>query len=497
MLRSTAVVGVLCALVLATSAVPITKERVTSKITARDSAGSASADLITSLPGYNGTINFKQYSGYLPANGQKMLHYWFVESQNDPTTDPVLLWLNGGPGCSSLDGLLSEHGPFHLTADGKTVIDNPYAWNLNASVIYLEAPAGVGFSYSPDPNDYHTDDITVASDNYVAMTNFMQRFPQFQQNDFYVTGESYGGVYVPTLTQHILQMNAQNPSVTLNLKGFAVGNGLSSYELNDDSLVYYAYYHGLFGDEEWNNLQDACCTGAGSAQDCNFHNSTDSNCQSLTMEAMSDVYSSGLNFYALYLPCDNTPTMRQAFDMDNLFRAYGAKLGTKAMSALNVQTQQQRASRGGNKGMNVPCINTYPQDVWLNTPEVQEALHIKQGLPPWSICSATVGQYYNRTYQSVIPIYQSILGEVRALVYNGDTDMACNFLGDQWAVAKMNQSVKAKRRSWHVNNQVAGFVEEYENLTFCTVKGAGHMVPEWKPEQALHMIRSFLFGTPY
>ncbi|XP_076329975.1 lysosomal protective protein-like [Tachypleus tridentatus] len=88
-------------------------------------------DEIHRLPGLVKPPNFKQYSGYLNATGEKMLHYWFVESQKSPTNDPVVLWMNGGPGCSSLDGLLNELGPFHVKKDGKTLYDNPYSWNKN------------------------------------------------------------------------------------------------------------------------------------------------------------------------------------------------------------------------------------------------------------------------------------------------------------------------------------------------------------------------------
>lgn len=61
-------------------------------------AGSKATDQITNLPGLTYNPGFKHYSGYLPASAGNYLHYWFVESQGDPTTDPLILWLNGGPG---------------------------------------------------------------------------------------------------------------------------------------------------------------------------------------------------------------------------------------------------------------------------------------------------------------------------------------------------------------------------------------------------------------
>ena len=161
--------------------------------------GAPQEDLIQDLPGLNWATTYSQWSGFLNITDKgHYLHYWFVQSQNDPTNDPVTvfytvtfiktkkqknkhqnkktqkairknanqyfifcknkqkqtknknkkrqLWLNGGPGCSSLDGLFYENGPFHVT-DNATLYNNPYAWNLVSNVLYIEAPIGVGYSY--------------------------------------------------------------------------------------------------------------------------------------------------------------------------------------------------------------------------------------------------------------------------------------------------------------------------------------------------------------
>ena len=111
------------------------------------------------IPGLN-TDHIVQYSGYLESLPDIQLHYWFFESQNSVESDPIVLWLNGGPGCSSMLGALTEHGPIRLERNGELKI-NPYAWNRNASVLYLESPAGVGFSYNTS-NHYAQNDETTA-----------------------------------------------------------------------------------------------------------------------------------------------------------------------------------------------------------------------------------------------------------------------------------------------------------------------------------------------
>jgi carboxypeptidase C (cathepsin A) len=158
----------------------------------------AMLDLVTDLPGLSYDPGFKQFSGYLTVDedhGRK-IHYWYVESQGSPSEDPVVYWTNGGPGCSGLLAFGYEHGPYFYSQTGK-LSPNPYSWNKVANMLYVEQPAGVGFSYSEIETDYSMDDKKTSVDNYVLIREFLKRFPERQNNDFYVTSESYGGHYMP------------------------------------------------------------------------------------------------------------------------------------------------------------------------------------------------------------------------------------------------------------------------------------------------------------
>ena len=114
-------------------------------------------DLMGDLP-WAEPFSSKTYSGYLNASETKRLHYVYAESLNDPETDPVLIWFNGGPGCSSMLGFMQENGP-RVIDDGEDYLkSNPDAWNTNANVIWLESPAGVGWSYATDGKTKTDDD---------------------------------------------------------------------------------------------------------------------------------------------------------------------------------------------------------------------------------------------------------------------------------------------------------------------------------------------------
>ena len=124
-------------------------------------------------------------------HGRK-LFYWFVESLNNATGDPVALWTNGGPGCSGLGGMFTENGPFRVN-DNYTLYVNNFSWVNAANMLFIEQPSGVGFSYSLTPSDYTTNDNKSAVDNYEFIKEWLDLFPNYQSNDFYITSESYGG----------------------------------------------------------------------------------------------------------------------------------------------------------------------------------------------------------------------------------------------------------------------------------------------------------------
>jgi len=93
------------------------------------------------------------YSGYLPVTETKSLHYVFAESMNDPTSDPVVIWFNGGPGCSSMLAFMQENGPLAIDDGEDYIKTNPYPWNTKANMLWIESPAGVGYSLAGTEED--------------------------------------------------------------------------------------------------------------------------------------------------------------------------------------------------------------------------------------------------------------------------------------------------------------------------------------------------------
>jgi len=417
----------------------------------------ASSLPITNLPGVSWTIPFAQYSGYITVDkyANRNLFYWFVESQQNPAKDPVVVWLQGGPGCSSLIGLFTEHGPFVPNLAGG--LDQfSLSWNKIANVLYIEAPVGVGFSYSDNASDYYTDDEKTAVDNLAFLeTWFASEFPQYRSNDLWITGESYAGMYVPELVQKIL---SQSPTLSARLKGFMVGNPCMNCP---DSMaqaytlqVQLFYWHGLVPFSLYQKWMTSSCA---------LPNANPS-------RACLDLFDSINNIIGNY-------------DPDNLYTdfCYG------------------NATLEGTVLQNPNCVTVDDKlDEYLNSADVQRAIHARIGTT-WSDC--TDGPLnYTTLWQDMTPYYKYIFSKspsIRVLIYSGDVDIATvPHAVTQMCVANLGGALVQPWRPWIVNGAIAGYVEVYDRYTYATVKGAGHEVPTYQPWSAYHLFQNFLTGQP-
>nr|POE98877.1 serine carboxypeptidase ii-3 [Quercus suber] len=307
--------------------------------------GLKEADKIDALPGQPQGVDFDQYAGYITVdpNAGRELFYYFVESPQNSITNPLVLWLNGGPGCSSLGyGAFEELGPFRVNSDGKTLFRNDYAWNSVANVIFLESPAGVGFSYSNTSLDYSKNgDKRTAEDSYTFLVNWLERFPQYKNRDFFITGESYAGHYVPQLAHTILSKNNNTNQTVINLKGIAIGNALIDDNNSIMGMFDYYWTHALNSDE----------TNAGIHQYCNFVTGNfSSKCYNYLIQGEAEM--GNLDIYNIYAP---------------LCKSSGPKSGPS-----------------GSVHDFDPCSKNYVS-AYLNLAEVQTALHANA--TTWEACS--------------------------------------------------------------------------------------------------------------
>ncbi|XP_034894145.1 serine carboxypeptidase-like 46 [Populus alba] len=222
-------------------------------------------DKLLSLPGQP-RVSFQQYAGYVTVdeNQDRALFYYFVEAESDPASKPLVLWLNGGPGCSSVGagaGAFSENGPFRPSG-GESLVRKDYKWSREANVMYLESPAGVGFFYSANQSFYNLENDTItAQDNFVFLQNWFLKFPEYKNRDLFITGESYAGVdlelcsLVPQLAYLIVKSGLK-----FNLKGVALGNPLLEFSTDFNSEGDFYWSHGLISNPTYELLSAVCNT---------------------------------------------------------------------------------------------------------------------------------------------------------------------------------------------------------------------------------------------
>lgn len=173
-------------------------------------------------------LNVTSYSGYFTVSERfnSNLFFWFFPALENPYNAPVLLWLQGGPGASSMYGLFEENGPFEIVTESELRLRKE-TWSRSHNLLYIDNPVGTGFSFT---NEGFADNETkVGEDLYEGLKQFFKLFPKLQKNDFFISGESYAGKYIPAISHKILQKNP-NATMKINLKGVAIGNGLSDPE---------------------------------------------------------------------------------------------------------------------------------------------------------------------------------------------------------------------------------------------------------------------------
>ena len=437
---------------------------------------------ITGLPGAPANLSFSQYAGSVEVDADlgKSLFYWFVESQSaTPMDDPLLLWLNGGPGSSSIGyGFMTEHGPFRVAPDGATLEPYAHAWNRDANIVYVESPAGVGFSTSNSTAGLSTNDQVTAANMYTFLDRFLtELYPEYLASAFYIVGESYGGHYVPTTAYEIFK---NRPSWYANFKGFGIGNpGIENdwyYNVNEFAFVTFAYQHGLLPQPAYLAAEKAC-GWAGYLTDCGnetFYDTPSDACKAATTAALR------------YLPSNLDP-----YDV-TAPTCQGSALGAAHVRANAPFLERLKLDYGLDVSFD-PCLSDYVE-TYLNRADVQAAIHARP--TTWR---ASGGVDYDNPGDLMVPYFETFINETdwRMLIWSGDADAAVPYIGTQRWIECLGRPVAQDWAPWYTDDatfgpQVGGMVKVFDRISFLTVKGCGHTVQTYCPQQGYDYYHQWL-----
>jgi carboxypeptidase D len=423
--------------------------------------------LVTNLPGLKKDANITQYAGHIPVSsgGSGAIFFWLFLA---PNTDqaPLVIWLNGGPGCSSMEGLFFENGPFVLdnSTGALTLKDNPYSWHLYANMLYVDQPIGTGLSYVTSNASYATNQTQVTVNFYEFLQTWLKIFQQFQGRDTYLTGESYAGIYIPYFVDYILtQQNASSNSnsgsvIPIALKGFAIGNGWIDPFYQMPAYASVPYFAGLINwqQEEYLNEQVTSCQSL------------------LTANSLADLS-----------VCDNVTTL------------VVNSSGTNTTGYVNVYDMRLYDPTAG--ALWPPAV--FLMKEYLRSKEVKAAIHVNASVV-WHDCNDAVYNALNTSGVSSLSLVFKYADRLRILLYSGQFDLTCphtgteNFLNNfDWP--QRTAFINATRYVWTVHSTTAGYAQQAGNVTYLLVLGAGHMVPYQAPAPSADMFWRFISNRSF
>lgn len=441
-------------------------------------ATSPDVHLVTDLPGLAaGAFPTRHWAGLLTVDEaiQGKYFYWFVEAASDAANKPLLIWLNGGPGCSSMDGFFLENGPFKVHED-MSISVHPHSWHNRANVLYIDQPVGTGFSFTGQ-RQYCDNDACINMHMYSFLQSFAKLhkdlvFPPGGDNSktkpIFFSGESQAGHYIPTMVAHILQENKKVApgAVTLDVQGMAIGNGWIDPP-NQYDVSAFAHGAGLISEGQRNTLLKK-------KEECNA-------------ALASGKYLSAICFSLLDEVIAATGT-----DVSGFVSIYDYRL---------FDHPGRRVFPPGHQTV----------ERYMNQAGVKDALHATES--PLSFQECTDPPYDHLKAQDGLGVtgeVARILEEgVRALFFNGAFDVICNHVGNEVLLQELawsgqDEFLAAGRAVWLPvgggaagEGKPGGYAKSSGLLTYLVVAGAGHMVPLDVPVAALDMIGRFLKGASF
>ncbi|KAM6450181.1 putative serine carboxypeptidase CPVL isoform 1-T2 [Liasis olivaceus] len=397
----------------------------------------------------------KSYSGYLTVNKthNSNLFFWFFPAQVQPEKAPVLLWLQGGPGGTSMFGLFVEHGPY-VVQKNLTLTKRMFPWTSKFSMLYIDNPVGTGFSFTDDGKGYAKNEDDVGRDLYSAVVQFFQLFPDYQKNDFYATGESYAGKYVPAIGYYI---HSNNPTakIKINFKGVAIGDGLCDPEVMLGGYAEFLYQIGLVDEKQRVYVQNQTNLGQQYIQQKKW---------------------------------------KEAFEVfDTLLN------GDKTGSPPYIQT----ITGCSNYYNFLQCQEPTDQEYFgklLSLPNIRKSIHV--GNLTFHDGSIVEEHLIEDIMKTIKPWLAILMDHYRVLLYSGQLDIIVaaplteRFLPTvPWA--KMKEYKNAERIVWRIYDkdpEVAGYVRQVDEFYQVIVRGGGHILPYDQPERALDMMDRFITG---
>ncbi|KAJ1906477.1 Cell death protease [Coemansia sp. IMI 209127] len=401
--------------------------------------------------------SLKQYAGQIPMKGDKdVMFFWLLaNTTNTQNQDKLVLWLNGGPGCTSLDGLFMENGPYKFDGANRLRFRD-YSLTQQFDVLYIDQPFGTGFSVS-NTNDYKTSFKDVSLTLLRFLEKFYKVFPEYRQRQLYISGESEAGTYIPYVANDILQAPEAD---RLNLKGLMIGNGwIDPYPMYMSYLDIVKSRNLLNADVEKKilHMMDLC------TREYN--------------RAPQPVHTN---------VCERIPSV---------FLDEGGPSPGMCYNQYDLRLTDTHPACGMNWPPEVGIFTQY-----FNRKDVQRAINIPDGMAParWAECNNVPNaRLRSDTSPPAISFFKTILEHIPILLFVGKDDYMCNYIGMEWSISNLTWAGSkgftshSKASDWTINGAVVGTVQSERGLTYALIDEASHMVGVDRPREVLDLFSAF------
>ncbi|XAR72988.1 hypothetical protein NMG60_11019824 [Bertholletia excelsa] len=431
-----------------------------------------SGQIVKYLPGFDGELPFKLETGYISVEESEMFYY-FVESEGNPESDPIFLWLTGGPGCTAFSGLMYEVGPMEYDIENYTgglpkLRYYPFTWTKAASMIFLDSPVGTGFSYARSQGGWHTTDSKSADQAYHFLRKWLVEHPQYLSVQLFVAGDSYAGLLVPLVCKLIIDGNIGKANPYMNIKGYLVGSPATDLVADKNSAVEFAHRLALISDEIYENAERSC------------------------------------NGQYVNLDSKNTECIAAMEEVKKCLKDVSGRDILKPNCDFSSLHQRQLAT-DASEFLFLPSVTENPyctafrlthNNIWANDESVQEALHVRKGtVRHWERCNHSLS--YTRDISNVVSVHKELSRlPLEVLVESGDHDMQIPYVGTLKWIKSLNLTMIDNWRPWYIDDQVAGYIRKYSehgyHLTFATLKGAGHPAPEYMRKECYILFKRWI-----
>ncbi|KAH7407863.1 pheromone-processing carboxypeptidase kex1 [Cadophora sp. MPI-SDFR-AT-0126] len=413
---------------------------------------------VHSLPGAPEPL-LKMHAGHIEItpehNGN--VFFWLYQNRHIANKQRLVIWLNGGPGCSSEDGALMEIGPYRVTdSKGPKLEYNSGSWDEFANVMFVDNPVGTGFSFV-DTDSYVHELPEMANQFVQFLEKWFALFPEYEHDDIYIAGESYAGQHIPYITKAILDRNKAGAKHQWNMKGMIIGNGWIAPKEQYKAYLSFAYERRLVdrGSDIGKRLdsQEAVCLKA------------------LDEPGASD---------RVDIPvCEQV--LQDILHQTMVTKGDGS---TECYNMYDVRLRDTYPSCGMNWPPDLENVTPY-----LRRKDVTEALHIDPGKRTgWTECNGGVGSAFRaKNSKPSIQFLPELLKEVPTVLFSGAEDLICNHIGTEELISNMewnggkgfelSPGTWAPRRDWTFEGQNAGFWQEARNLSYVLFYNSSHMVP--------------------